>query len=210
MEITFSDIPLYLDVPYSAKDQAKSVGAKWDNRRKKWFVPIGIPLEYFKDWYPQDPFAWTTLSMGMPSVGSLEIMLFEQVCWRCRVKGFAVMILIPLEKWKTLPESFSGIWKIVWLSGRPWCEINGGNVGHPKVLRKLEIFLSGHKELKGRIAAFKNRPVANGGEKLSQGCPYCDALWADIALEIAITESRDDFHSLNIIRAFPIHIFEVW
>lgn len=28
----------YLDVPYTAKDSAKELGAKWDNENRKWYV----------------------------------------------------------------------------------------------------------------------------------------------------------------------------
>ena len=31
-----------LQVPYSQKDEAKSLGAKWDRENKVWFIPDGI------------------------------------------------------------------------------------------------------------------------------------------------------------------------
>jgi hypothetical protein len=30
--------PLYLQVPYAEKDQAKAVGARWDPDRRQWWV----------------------------------------------------------------------------------------------------------------------------------------------------------------------------
>ena len=30
---------IYLDVPYSEKDQAKALGARWDNTARRWFDP---------------------------------------------------------------------------------------------------------------------------------------------------------------------------
>lgn len=42
----------YLNVPYSEKDQAKALGAKWDYDRGLWFVPINVMLEPFQKWLP--------------------------------------------------------------------------------------------------------------------------------------------------------------
>ena len=30
---------VYLSVPYEEKEEAKSLGAKWDALKKKWYVP---------------------------------------------------------------------------------------------------------------------------------------------------------------------------
>ena len=30
-----------LKVPYAEKDQAKALGARWNNERKSWYVPDG-------------------------------------------------------------------------------------------------------------------------------------------------------------------------
>lgn len=42
----------YLAVPYDEKDEAKSLGAKWDAREKAWYVPAGTGLKTFKSWLP--------------------------------------------------------------------------------------------------------------------------------------------------------------
>jgi hypothetical protein len=34
-------ILFYLDVPYSEKDEAKKLGARWDPKAKSWYVPKG-------------------------------------------------------------------------------------------------------------------------------------------------------------------------
>ncbi|MDG6346382.1 DUF5710 domain-containing protein [Glaesserella parasuis] len=34
----------YLNVPYAEKDEAKSLGAKWDKFKKKWYMPAGKEL----------------------------------------------------------------------------------------------------------------------------------------------------------------------
>ena len=45
----------YLNVPFSAKAEAKAKGARWDAEARKWFVPIGRDLEPFTSWLPVDP-----------------------------------------------------------------------------------------------------------------------------------------------------------
>jgi hypothetical protein len=40
----------YLDVPYSEKDDAKRLGARWDIARKKWFVEDADDLMLFGKW----------------------------------------------------------------------------------------------------------------------------------------------------------------
>lgn len=40
----------YINCPYTEKDQAKSLGAKWDNTNKSWYVPAGLDLSKFEKW----------------------------------------------------------------------------------------------------------------------------------------------------------------
>lgn len=44
----------YIAVPYSEKDQAKRLGARFDMSNKSWYVPDGIDLMKFKRWLPND------------------------------------------------------------------------------------------------------------------------------------------------------------
>lgn len=37
-----SESPVYLNVPYSRKDEAKAMGAKWDPDKKSWYIPAGV------------------------------------------------------------------------------------------------------------------------------------------------------------------------
>lgn len=43
-----------LEVPYSQKDFAKKLGAKWDPIGKKWFVPGGLDINLFQRWLPSE------------------------------------------------------------------------------------------------------------------------------------------------------------
>ncbi|WP_031480064.1 zincin-like metallopeptidase domain-containing protein [Maridesulfovibrio frigidus] len=43
----------YLKVPFSEKEQAKKLGAKWDKEQKMWFAPEGANPDSFKKWLPR-------------------------------------------------------------------------------------------------------------------------------------------------------------
>lgn len=44
-----------LEVPYSEKEQAKALGARWASDLKKWYVPAGEDLGPFARWLPGSP-----------------------------------------------------------------------------------------------------------------------------------------------------------
>lgn len=48
------NLRINLDVPYREKDEAKKLGAKWDPKIKKWYVPSNIRIDKFKKWIPED------------------------------------------------------------------------------------------------------------------------------------------------------------
>ena len=39
-----------LKVPFNEKDQAKSLGARWNAESKHWYVPQGIDVAPFEKW----------------------------------------------------------------------------------------------------------------------------------------------------------------
>jgi hypothetical protein len=41
---------IYLDCPFSDKEECKSYGGKWDSEKKKWYIPDGINSSQFKKW----------------------------------------------------------------------------------------------------------------------------------------------------------------
>ena len=40
-----------LKVPFNEKDQAKSLGARWNAESKHWYVPIGVNAAPFEKWF---------------------------------------------------------------------------------------------------------------------------------------------------------------
>ena len=43
---------MFLKVPFAEKEEAKALGARWNNERKSWYVPDGKPVEAFERWLP--------------------------------------------------------------------------------------------------------------------------------------------------------------
>ena len=41
----------YIQVPYPEKDDAKSLGAKWDPINRLWYIPIGKEIKNFSRWF---------------------------------------------------------------------------------------------------------------------------------------------------------------
>ena len=52
----------YLACPYEEKDEAKALGARWDNDVRKWYVPDEVDTNLFTKWFTEgeadqaDPF----------------------------------------------------------------------------------------------------------------------------------------------------------
>jgi exodeoxyribonuclease VII large subunit len=59
----------FLDVPFREKDQAKSLGARWDAVSKRWYVPEALSdeLDNFQKWLPQK-----SDSTGRPNQNSID------------------------------------------------------------------------------------------------------------------------------------------
>lgn len=41
-------------VPFSEKDQAKALGAKWDSKGKTWFIEADSDMGKFRSWLPPE------------------------------------------------------------------------------------------------------------------------------------------------------------
>ena len=63
-----------LNVPFSEKDEAKLLSARWNPNIKKWYVPIGVNLSLFEKWMlVENEFA----------LPPLFIVKSAQECWKC-------------------------------------------------------------------------------------------------------------------------------
>ena len=66
-----------LDVPFSHKEEAKALGAKWDRTKKIWYVPSGVNPEPFAEWLPG-------VDRSDPSAPYIYLVLGKRECWKCR------------------------------------------------------------------------------------------------------------------------------
>jgi len=56
-----------LKVPFSEKDQAKSLGARWNAELKLWYVPQGVDSTPFAKWITDSPTPTPSKSVTKPS-----------------------------------------------------------------------------------------------------------------------------------------------
>lgn len=223
-------MPTPLKVPYTEKDQAKALGAKWSVAEKVWFVPDGIDLAPFQKWLPRPAPLVSTASVRPTPVSEREpgwltlarclgrgplVLLHANTCWRCHKEGFAVVLAFPLAD---EDQAAINTAEALWNQGidtsdedANWLDLNsqmalacgrgtvgllsGGEVAHPLVLEQVRAF---SRTLPLRPATFKERYSKTVESRyLSQGCPYCDALWGDFPLSetafgyLERIESRD-------------------
>ena len=84
-----------LDVPFSHKDEAKALGAKWDRVKKIWYVPDGVNPEPFAAWLPgvdrSDPArptsTWCWASANVGSVTSRRRSRLGIPYWAARTRA---------------------------------------------------------------------------------------------------------------------------
>ncbi len=70
--------PVFLDCPFSEKDEVKRLGAKFDWQEKQWFVPVGLDLDLFSKWLPNTqtddkPFSLYDLMLSVQSTVNMQL-----------------------------------------------------------------------------------------------------------------------------------------
>jgi len=71
---------IYLNVPFTQKDDAKKLGAQWDSQNKSWYVPSDQHLDAFSKWLPITKQRETPYQL-------LTIELVPQTCWYSNVRS---------------------------------------------------------------------------------------------------------------------------
>lgn len=91
---------LYLNVPYSEKEEAKKLGAKWNPEKKKWYYN-GNPANYvkFAKWlFNIEKQAEITILMD-----SIYIIEAKRICWKCKKE--TTVVGIAAEKFITIYDT---------------------------------------------------------------------------------------------------------
>lgn len=105
-----------LQVPFSEKEEAKRVGARWNATGKVWFAPEGADLSWFMKWLPQvhkNKELYVNMVPGKSKVASLRKWLkpdewkaltqkiyknAKYKCEICRGRG-SVRMVVAHERW---------------------------------------------------------------------------------------------------------------
>ena len=61
-----------LKVPFNEKDQAKSLGARWNAEAKLWYVPQGVDAAPFEKWMTSAANAAPAQAAAKPAVKSMS------------------------------------------------------------------------------------------------------------------------------------------
>lgn len=79
-----------LSVPFSEKDDAKRLGARWSSQRRTWYVPAGVDPGPFARWRGD-------VSAERPyplSASEAYLVTASERCWRCDASFTAVAFLL--------------------------------------------------------------------------------------------------------------------
>jgi exodeoxyribonuclease VII large subunit len=69
-----------LNVPFLEKDEAKRLGARWNNATKRWYIPVGVNHDQFARWLPDDfvlPMSTAAADKATRTEYSLSAFLFK-------------------------------------------------------------------------------------------------------------------------------------
>ena len=72
---------LYLNVPFADKNEAKGLGAFWDQKVKKWYVPHGVNAKPFERWFVVERNKLKETKAGFRSHVSLYVDLVPSSAW---------------------------------------------------------------------------------------------------------------------------------
>ena len=101
-----------LDVPFKEKDEAKSLGAKWDAGAKKWYAPDGANLALFSAWLPVG--SKVSAPVVKPTVHDLVSADFGDTTELTTTKKGISLSQLLAGVTKVVAEAFSsGVWTIV-------------------------------------------------------------------------------------------------
>lgn len=76
----------WLDVPYAEKDKAKSLGARWDAREKRWYAPAGVTAE-LRPWAPSAEIPELLPGEDRAFGAGLFVDLVPKSCWFTNVRS---------------------------------------------------------------------------------------------------------------------------
>ena len=70
---------IFINVPYSEKEDAKSKGARWDPQNKSWFILDNMNKEPFSKWLVSDKEKYNCTTLIQP----VFLVKSKEPCWKC-------------------------------------------------------------------------------------------------------------------------------
>lgn len=87
---------LYLNVPYSQKDEAKRLGAKWDGTVKKWYCDTRVAYKSIEGYFPFMRWILGDKNEVFIARKNLYILESKKTCWRCKKQTKVVALGVRL------------------------------------------------------------------------------------------------------------------
>lgn len=172
-----TDNRIYLAVPFSAKSEAKALGAKWDPEHKSWWISDHLDTTPFQRWLPRavgDLASCVTFPaqrildldelQDLLAYPALTAFFAPEHCWRCQKESWILGLYC--HDVEDLDNSMAAsLNAVLWPETIP--ELTAACVD-------LKI---------PTIGTLKNRfSNTTRSEYFSQGCAHCDALFGDFIL----------------------------
>lgn len=157
-----------LNVPYAQKDEAKSLGARWDPQAKVWYIPEGTPSYPLSRWLPKQHHEPEFF------IRSPYYYIVESVsdCWKCHQSTAVFSFVLPEEHEEfqyiddDTEEPMQGEWQVV---GNRGTALNVNNLS-PAVLKRIYQFTKNFKLTYSKMA---------DSHYFMNHCQYCNAKLGD-------------------------------
>lgn len=160
-----------LNVPFTQKDQAKELGARWDFANKVWYVPSGMDLTPFTSWLPEElrPQADASSSLEF-NIRAMHYFIVQSHthCWRCKEITRVFSFLLPPEHELYEPEDDDG--PGYWYSPKGVCIVSMVDALPPAVLSQMKRYTPNYRRAYSRTA---------GTMYFMNHCEQCNAAQGD-------------------------------
>lgn len=182
---------VHLEVPFSEKDEAKALGARWDGSAKVWYVPEGLDTIAFERWLPDAP----SINVAADRYFIAET---DKSCWKCSETTMVYAILLPIGH-ETL--DFDEDEEEVWFRNEDTTILHYVTNLPPSVAARMNAYAPGYRPdfSKTTESTYWMNHCASCGMKQGDFDMHCEPAGAffpmneQSARQIALHEIHEDF-----------------
>jgi DNA polymerase-3 subunit epsilon len=196
-------MPTDLNVPFTEKDQAKNLGARWDADRRVWYAPDGVDLSPLARWIPAQP-ADAGKTLLWRTILSTRFLLARSFtsCWKCaqRTEVFALVI----------PPNHTVIDR---LSGPMATKVSEYIDGIPTVLKYTQRISNEATDYLASVAPRYRKDFSKTTQSIywANHCEMCDALIGDFPQHFEPSGAFFSLWDLDLVgkeavTLLPVHI----